>query len=91
MSIEDFEKIKELLLMRSRVLVAENARLSGSKTHSLEEIDESLADYPYTGVPAKDDLLRKLGYIELYSGRFVVIYRAKLQYEKFLFIKLQIY
>ncbi len=41
-----------------------------------------LADYPYSGVPAKDDLLRKLGYKELYSGRFVVIYRVELQDNK---------
>ncbi|MBE5984866.1 MAG: type II toxin-antitoxin system RelE/ParE family toxin [Paenibacillaceae bacterium] len=41
-----------------------------------------LADYLYSGVPSKDELLRKLGYKELYSGRFVVIYRVEPQDNK---------
>jgi len=40
MSIEAFEKREELLLMRRRVLAAENARLAGGKTHSQDEVDE---------------------------------------------------
>lgn len=36
-----------------------------------------LADHPYLGVPSKDKVLKQLGYRELYSGCFVVIYRRE--------------
>lgn len=45
-----------------------------------EQIKESvshLAEHPDIGVPSKDRLLRQLGYRELYSGRFVAIYRKE--------------
>ncbi len=40
MSMEAFEELEESLLMRSRVLAAENARLAGAKTYTQEEVDE---------------------------------------------------
>ena len=40
MSLEAFEQREELLLMRSRVLAAENARLRGAKNYTQEELDE---------------------------------------------------
>lgn len=43
-----------------------------------EQIRDSisrLSDHSHLGVPSKDKILRQLGYRELYSGRFVVIYR----------------
>lgn len=40
MSLEAFEQREELLLMRSRVLAAENARLYGAKTYTQAELDE---------------------------------------------------
>lgn len=40
MSIEAFERREELLLMRSRVLAAENARIAGAKTRTQAELDE---------------------------------------------------
>lgn len=36
-----------------------------------------LADHPGLGVPSKDRILRQLGYRELYSGRFIAIYRKE--------------
>lgn len=36
-----------------------------------------LADHPYMGVSSKDKILKQLGYRELYSGRFVVVYRRE--------------
>lgn len=36
-----------------------------------------LAEYTNLGVPSKDQLLRRLGYRELYSGRFVAVYRRE--------------
>lgn len=36
-----------------------------------------LSDHPELGVQSKDTLLRRLGYRELYSGRFVAIYRQE--------------
>ena len=39
-SMEAFEQMEERLLMRSRVLAAESARLAGAKTYTLEEVDE---------------------------------------------------
>ena len=36
-----------------------------------------LADQPQMGVPSKDRLLKQLGYRELYSGRFVIVYRPE--------------
>ena len=40
MSLEAYEQLEERLLMRSRVLTAENGRLSGDKTYTQEELDE---------------------------------------------------
>ncbi|MDU4971442.1 MAG: type II toxin-antitoxin system Phd/YefM family antitoxin [Hungatella hathewayi] len=40
MSMEAFEQMEEKLLMRSRVLAAENARQAGAKTYTQEEVDE---------------------------------------------------
>ena len=40
MSLEAFEQREELLLMRSRVLAAENARIHGAKTYTQDELDE---------------------------------------------------
>ena len=40
MSLEAFEQMEELLLMRSRVLAAENARIHGAKIYTQEELDE---------------------------------------------------
>lgn len=36
-----------------------------------------LSDHPELGVPSKDRLLKQLGYRELYTGRFVIIYRKE--------------
>lgn len=36
-----------------------------------------LAEHTNLGVPSKDQLLRRLGYRELYSGRFVAVYRRE--------------
>lgn len=40
MSLEAFEQREDLLLMRSRVLAAENARVNGAKTYTQNELDE---------------------------------------------------
>jgi len=40
-----------------------------------------LADFPYSGVPARDSLLRKLGYREVYFGRFAAVYRVEPEHE----------
>lgn len=40
MSLEAFEQREELLLMRSRVLAAENARIVGARTYTQEELNE---------------------------------------------------
>ncbi len=44
-------------------------QIKGSVSH--------LAEHPNIGVPSKDRLLRQLGYRELYSGRFVAVYRKE--------------
>jgi prevent-host-death family protein len=40
MSLEAYEQLEERLLMRSRVLAAENARQAGAKTYTLDEVEE---------------------------------------------------
>ena len=35
-----------------------------------------LDEYPGSGVPCKDRQLKNLGYRELFSGRFVIVYRV---------------
>ncbi len=40
MSLEAFEQREDLLLMRSRVLAAENAKMHGAKTYTQDELDE---------------------------------------------------
>lgn len=42
MSLDAFEQREELLLMRSRVISAESARLSGAKTYTQNELDERI-------------------------------------------------
>lgn len=42
MSPEAFGKREELLLMRSRVLAAENARIRGAGTYTKDELSERL-------------------------------------------------
>lgn len=40
MNLDAFEKLEESILMRTRVLAAEKARLAGAKTYTQEEMDE---------------------------------------------------
>jgi toxin ParE1/3/4 len=35
-----------------------------------------LEQFPNSGKPSKDHLLHSLGYKEIYSGRFAIVYRA---------------
>lgn len=42
MNLDAFEQREEMLLMRSRVLAAENARTAGAKTYTQEELDERI-------------------------------------------------
>ncbi len=44
MSIEAFEKREELLKLKSRLVQAENERLSGEKTMSFDEVARRLGD-----------------------------------------------
>ena len=40
MSLEAYEQLEDTLLMRSRVLAAENARQAGTKTYTQKQLDE---------------------------------------------------
>lgn len=44
MSIEAFEKREELLKLKSRLVQAENERISGEKTMSFDEVARRLGD-----------------------------------------------
>ncbi len=40
MSLEAYEQLEDTLLMRSRVLAAENARQAGAKTYTQKQLDQ---------------------------------------------------
>ncbi|KEZ89765.1 type II toxin-antitoxin system RelE/ParE family toxin [Lacrimispora celerecrescens] len=42
----------------------------------IRETVSRLERFPNSGTPSKDRLLKLLGYKEIYSGRFVIVYRA---------------
>lgn len=44
MSIKDFEYRQEMLDLREKLLDAEQQRINGSKTHSIEEVSKRLKD-----------------------------------------------
>lgn len=44
LSVEAYEKIEQQLLLRSRILAAEEDRLNGGKTYTEEEVNNLLAE-----------------------------------------------
>lgn len=59
---------------------------SAKKVYSqIRETIQRLESFPGSGLPSKDRLLKKLGYREIYSGRFVAVYRIDMD-QKIIFI-----
>ena len=75
-ALADLDSITDYYFLKFGMGSAEKVynQIRGSIVH--------LADFPNSGVPAKDSMLRKLGYKEFYSGRFVAVYRVEPEYER---------
>ncbi len=70
-AVSDLDNIMDYYFSRFGIESAMKVyeQIKGSSSH--------LAEHPNLGAPSKDRLLGQFGYRELYSGRFVAVYRKE--------------